>query len=88
MKGNLKGIFHTKDEIQVLHGGFKFRTMPLFYSNTATKLYLRLSKTTQNYTAVRCHFADTRLIWTPHYYGQFSLSLGKETLAFSLNSTR
>ena len=30
---------------------------------------------------------DTRLIRTLHYYGQFSLSLGK-ALAFSLNSTR
>jgi len=30
---------------------------------------------------------DTRLILTPHYYGQFALSLGKETLTFSLNST-
>ena len=24
-------------------------------------------------------FTDTRLIWTPHYYGQFALSLGKES---------
>ena len=24
-------------------------------------------------------FVDTRLIWTPHYYSQFALSLGKET---------
>ena len=23
---------------------------------------------------------DTSLIWTPHYYGQFALSLGKEIL--------
>ena len=30
---------------------------------------------------------DTRLIRTPHHYGQFSLSLGK-ALTFSLNSTR
>ena len=72
----------------MLHGGFKIRTMPLFYSNTATKLYLRLSKTTQNYTTVRPHLAGTCLIWTPHYYGQFALSLEKESLAFSLNSTR
>ena len=31
-------------------------------------------------------FMDTRLMWTPHYYGQFSLSLGKAH-TFSLNST-
>ena len=31
---------------------------------------------------------DTRLILTPHYLGQFALSLGKETLTVSLNSTR
>ena len=32
---------------------------------------------------------DTRLILTPHYFGQFALSLGKETLyTVSLNSTR
>ena len=24
-------------------------------------------------------FMDTLLIWTPHYYGQFALSLGKES---------
>ena len=30
---------------------------------------------------------DTGLILTPHYYRQFALSLGKETLTFSLNST-
>ena len=30
---------------------------------------------------------DTHLRLTPHYYGQFALSLGKETLTFSLNST-
>ena len=29
---------------------------------------------------------DTRLMWTPHYYGQFSLSLGKAH-TFSLNLT-
>ena len=26
------------------------------------------------------HFTDTYLIQTPHYYGQFALSLGKEIL--------
>ena len=31
---------------------------------------------------------DTRFIRTPHYYGQFALSLGKESLTFSLNSPR
>ena len=31
---------------------------------------------------------DTRLILTPHYFGQFALSLAKETLTVSLNSTR
>ena len=31
---------------------------------------------------------DTCLILTPHYFGQFALSLGKETLTVSLNSTR
>ena len=31
-------------------------------------------------------FTDTRLIQTPHYYGQFPLSLGK-VLTFSVNST-
>ena len=25
------------------------------------------------------HLTDTHLIWTPHYYGQFALSLGKES---------
>ena len=30
---------------------------------------------------------DTHLIPTPHYYGQFALSLRKETLTISLNST-
>ena len=34
-------------------------------------------------------FMDTLLIWTPHYYRQFALSLGKgKALIFSLNSTR
>ena len=28
---------------------------------------------------VKSHFTDTCLIWTPHYYGQFALSLGKES---------
>ena len=32
---------------------------------------------------------DTLLIQTPHYHGQFALSLGRESpLTFSLNSTR
>lgn len=35
---------------------------------------------------VKPHFMDTRLIWTPRYYGQFSLSLGK-ALTLSLNLT-
>ena len=30
---------------------------------------------------------DTHLILTPHYYGQFALSLRKETLTFSVNPT-
>ena len=31
---------------------------------------------------------DAPLIWTPHYYGQFALSLEKgKALTFSLNST-
>ena len=25
------------------------------------------------------HLTDIHLIWTPHYYGQFALSLGKES---------
>ena len=25
---------------------------------------------------IKPHFMDTRLIWTPHYYGQFALSMG------------
>ena len=29
-------------------------------------------------TTVKLSFTDTLLIQTPHYYGQFSLSLGKE----------
>ena len=33
-------------------------------------------------------FTDTCLKRTRHYYGQFSLSLGKESLRISLNSTR
>ena len=28
---------------------------------------------------VKPRFIETRLIWTPHYYGQFSLSLGRES---------
>ena len=28
---------------------------------------------------VKPRFTDTRLIRTPHYYGQFALSLGKES---------
>ena len=28
---------------------------------------------------VKLCFTDTRLIQTPHYYGQFALSLGKES---------
>ena len=35
---------------------------------------------------VKPHFMDTHLIWTPRYYGQLSLFLGK-TLTFSLNLT-
>ena len=33
-------------------------------------------------------FIDTCLIWTPHYYGQFALSLAKESpcILISLNS--
>ena len=31
---------------------------------------------------------STRLIQTPHYYGQFAVSLGKKALTFSLKSTR
>ena len=32
----------------------------------------------QNLCIVKARFMDTRLIWTPHYYRQFSLSLGKK----------
>ena len=45
-------------------------------------------KTQYNNSQIR--FMDTRLleIQTPHYHGQFALSLGKESpLTFSLNST-
>ena len=28
---------------------------------------------------VKPRFMETCLIWTPHYYGQFALSLGKES---------
>jgi len=31
-------------------------------------------------STVKPRFTDTLLIWTPHYYGQFDLYLGKETL--------
>ena len=42
-----------------------------------------------NTITVKSRFMDTRLIQTPHYHGQFALSLGKESpLTFSLNSTR
>ena len=35
----------------------------------------------------KAHFRDTRLIRTPHYYGQFSLSLGKKPdINFPLHS--
>ena len=37
---------------------------------------------------VKPRFMDTHLIRTPHYYGQFALSLGTVSLTFSLNSTR
>ena len=30
-------------------------------------------------------FTDIRLIWTPHYYQQFALSLGKEHPYFFLS---
>ena len=32
-----------------------------------------------NTPTVKPHFMDTRLIWTPYYFGLFSLSLGKES---------
>ena len=38
------------------------------------------------FCTVETRFTDTRLIRTPHYYGQFALSLGK-VVKFSLNST-
>jgi len=34
---------------------------------------------TFNCITVTPHFTDTYLIQTPHYYGQFALSLGKES---------
>ena len=37
------------------------------------------------YTVKPC-FTNTRLTQTPHYYGQFVLSLGEESPVFSLNS--
>ena len=33
---------------------------------------------------VKARFTDTHLIWTPYYYRQFVLSLGKKALKFSL----
>ena len=35
----------------------------------------------------KLRFTDTCLIPTPHYYGQFAVSLSKQALTFSLNST-
>ena len=32
-----------------------------------------------NTATFKPHFTDTRLIQTPHYYGQFALSLGKKS---------
>ena len=37
---------------------------------------------------VNPRLTDTRLIRTPQYYGQFDLSLGKESPCISINSTR
>ena len=40
-------------------------------------------------TTVQLSFGDTSLIWTPHVYAQFALSLGKKChYIFYLNSTR
>ena len=51
-------------------------------------LFLLLCYTFINDNTVKPRFADTRLIWTPHFHEQFALSgLGKKTLTFSLNST-
>ena len=46
-----------------------------------------LENNTKKENAVEPLFTDTRLIRTPRYYGQSSLSLGKAH-TFSLNSTR
>ena len=40
----------------------------------------------KKWSTVKHRFTGTR-IRTPHYYGQFALSLGKESLSFPLNST-
>ena len=54
---------------------------------------LVLAKETSRRSQVFCstahpHFTDTRLIWTPHHYGQFALSLGKESLHIRAVYTR
>ena len=38
------------------------------------------------WTTVKPRFTDTCLIRSPHYYGQFALSLGKKALIFTLHS--
>ena len=38
--------------------------------------------------SVKPCIVDTSLIWTPHYYGQFSLSWENKILTFSKNSAR
>ena len=40
------------------------------------------------FSTVKPRSTDTRLIRKPHYYGQFAMSLGKESPCISLNSTR
>ena len=40
-----------------------------------------------SFNTAQPNFMDTRLMQTPHYYRQFSLSLGK-AITFSLNSTQ
>ena len=65
----------------------KFRSFPVYLP------MLVLAKETSRRSQVFCstvhpHFTDTRLIRTPHYYRQFALSLGKESLhIFSIYST-
>ena len=55
-----------------------FQKLYYFFSNLTLTLNSDYHLLTFNCVVVSPCFTDTYLIWTPHYYGQFPLSLGKE----------